>query len=259
MNLAVVGDPVSHSRSPAMHTAAFRETGIPGTYRALRIPEGAYSTVVAMLRSGELDGVNATMPHKDTAYATSDRRSGDAERTRAVNTVVLQDSDLVGYNTDVAGVRHAVSILGIDVDRVVVLGTGGAARAALVAIDGPVAVMGRSPDRARTALESTGTIGEVLPWGAPVDGAIVVNATPIGMLGGGATAMVLPEPVLDSASAVVDMVYGGDTTATIRWAEDAGIPHADGITMLVGQAAAAFEVFTGVPGPRDIMERAARS
>ena len=257
MNLAVVGDPVSHSRSPAMHTAAFRATGIEGTYRALRVPAGAFPTVVAELRSGDLDGVNVTMPHKDAAYAASSDRSPDAERTRSVNTIVMRGGELVGHNTDVAGVRHALSRLGVDAERTVVLGTGGAARSALVAIEGPVAIMGRSPGRARLAIESTDTTAAILPWGASVAGAVVVNATPIGM-GGVLGDETLPDTVLASASGIVDMVYGDDPTPTIRWAANAGIPHIDGITMLVGQAVAAFEVFTGIPGPRDVMEQAAR-
>jgi shikimate dehydrogenase len=232
--------------------------GIAGTYRAIRVPSGAYPTVLERLYAGDLHGVNVTMPHKDVAYATADRRSADANRTRAVNTVVVRDGRLHGSNTDVAGVRHAIATVRTGADRVVVLGTGGAARAALVAIVGPVAVMGRSSDRARMALEAAATPGGLLPWGSSVDGAVVVNATPIGMTGGGTSDDALPEAVLESASAIVDMVYGDHVTPTIRWAERAGIPHADGITMLVGQAVAAFEVFTGVPGPLDVMERAAR-
>lgn len=254
MRFAVVGDPIGHSRSPAIHTAAFAALGIDATYEARRVPFTGFDDVVADLRSGALDGVNVTMPHKEHAYDAATTASDGALRTRAVNTLVARDGALAGHNTDIDGVRHAIAALGdVDAPRLVVLGSGGAARAAVVAADGPVAVMARSPDRAVEVLRTTGTSGDVLAWGDEVHGAIVVNATPLGMRG-----ELLPEAVLSTSSAVVDMVYGDTSTPTIQWAGRTGLPSVDGIVMLVGQAARAFELFVGRTAPMEVMDRAAR-
>lgn len=253
MRLAVVGDPIRHSRSPAIHTAALAAVGLDGSYVARRVATDDFDGVVADLRSGALDGVNVTMPHKDHAYAAAEVRSASADRTHAVNTLLVRSGRLEGHNTDVDGVRHALGVVGSDAPRVVVLGTGAAARAAIVAVTGDVAVMGRSTDRAVDALRSTGTTGDVLVWGADVDGSIMVNATPLGMRG-----EMLPEAVLATAAGLVDMAYGAEPTPAIGWARMHGLAHADGIDMLVGQAATAFTLFTGLPSPVDAMERAAR-
>lgn len=261
MRFAVVGRPVGHSRSPAIHTAAFRALDIDATYEAIDVPDHGFERVVDDLRSRRLDGVNVTMPHKDRAFEAADRVTDEAHRTAAVNTLVVRDGAIVGHNTDVDGVRHAVASLGpalrdlpASMRRFVVLGTGGAARAAVVALGTATAVMGRNAERAADALRITGSRGELLPWGVPIDGAILVNATPVGMRG-----EQLPEPLLASASALIDMVYADAPTASIAWAEDHGLPYADGLTMLVGQAAAAFRVFVDRPAPIAAMERAART
>ena len=253
MNLAVVGDPIHHSRSPLIHTAALAAFGLDGTYVARRVPRDGFAAVVRDLTSGILDGVNVTMPHKDHAFAAAGARSPAAERTRAVNTLVRGASGLEGHNTDVDGVRHALRLVAPPTAGVVVLGTGAAARAAVVAATGPVTVMGRSPERAAATLRTTGTSGDILEWGARVHGAVVVNATPLGM-----RAEALPESVLSSAGGLVDMAYGDEETPAIARARAHGLPFADGIDMLVGQAAAAFTLFTGRPAPMETMERAAR-
>ncbi len=250
-----MGDPVSHSRSPVIHTAAFAALGIDATYEARRVVAGAFGDVVDDLDARRLDGVNVTMPHKRHAFEAASALSDGAERTGAVNTLLPTDGVLHGDNTDIHGVRHAVSTLGdLRYPRVVVLGSGGAARAAIVAVEGPIAVMARSPEQGAEALRTTGAEdGDVLAWGEEVDGALVINATPVGMHG-----EMLPTATLTSAGGVVDMAYGAQATPTIRWAEHHGIPHADGLVMLVGQAARAFELFVGRPAPIDVMSRAVR-
>lgn len=254
MRFAVVGHPVSHSRSPAIHTAAFAAAGIDASYIAVDVPPDGFATVTDWLRSGELDGVNVTMPHKAHARDAADLADDAARRTGAVNTLVRRDGNLEGHNTDIDGVRHALASIGAaEAERVAVLGTGGAARAAIVASPGRIAVMARRTDDAVDALRTTATEGDVLEWGTPVDGAVVINATPIGMKGER-----LPEPILASAGALVDMVYGPEQTPSMAWASHEGLPAADGIAMLIGQAVSAFEIFVGVRAPVDAMERGAR-
>ena len=239
-----------------MHEAAYRAMGIDASYVSLEIPVGAFATVTAMLRTSELDGVNVTMPHKAAAFEAVDERSDLAMRTGAVNTIVVHQGRLSGYNTDVAGVRHAFNMLDLDGDLpVTILGAGGAARAAAVALDGhTLRICARDSKAALRLAHQTEIESDVVPWGSVPAGTIVVNATPIGMHGED-----LPAGIIQSAAGIVDMAYGSSVTPAVVGAAQAGIPFADGVTMLVGQAAAAFRLFVGVDAPMEIMESAARS
>ena len=251
MRFAIVGDPVDHSLSPVIHQAGFSALGIASEYVRVRIERGGFDRVVAMLRSGELDGVNVTMPHKRSAFDAMDVRSEVAERTGAVNTITVgSEGELVGTNTDVAGVRHALDIVDAGGSTpVLVLGGGGAAAAAVVACSGrPIFVSARRGSAADALLRTSSTTGMSVPWGEGVAGAVVVNATPLGMHGES-----LPDGPLITASALVDMTYGSGVTNATAWASEHGIPAADGLDMLLGQAYAAFEVFTGQPAPREAM------
>ncbi len=253
MRFAVVGDPVEHSRSPAIQSAAFTACGIEATYEAIQVAEGRFGEIVAALRSGRLTGVNVTMPHKDAAFAGVDHPDQDAERTRSVNTVVATEEGLWGHNTDVSGVRRAMEGIDRPDAPVLVLGYGGAARAALVALAGrDLYVSGRDATRAAAVGRVAGVTAEPVVWGRGVPGAVVVNATPLGMEGER-----LPDGVLDEAAGLLDMVYGDGTTPAVLEARRRSLPHADGVAMLVAQAVGAFELFTGVPAPVEVMERAA--
>ena len=255
MRFAVVGDPVSHSRSPAIHRAAFEATGIDAVYDAIEVPLGGFGTVVAEIERGDLTGVNVTMPLKREAFAACDSVSQEASASGAVNTVTVGEGRIHGDNTDVDGVRHSLERLRVDKAPVLILGGGGAARAACVAVtERDLWVTTRRPGGAEETLDGTGVRGRTVAWGAPVTGAIVVNATPLGMHG-----EELPKQVLTEASGLVDMVYGDDVSPAVREARRMGIPVSDGIDMLVGQAACAFEIFVGQPAPIEVMERAARA
>jgi shikimate dehydrogenase len=250
-----VGDPIAHSRSPAIQNAALAHLSIDAEYVAIRVPFDDFASVVDALRSGKLAGVNVTMPHKLHAYDAVDLRTDRAERAGAVNTITVDGRFLAGHNTDVAGVAHAIGILGLPPGTpALVLGTGGAARAAVVALDGrATSVSGRNDARAIDMIKRAAASCDVVRWGTGVPGAIVVNATPIGMDGDA-----LPDAILEVAAGVVDMVYGDGPTPTARAARGLGIPIADGLDMLLGQAAEAFERFTGRPAPLEVMEAAAR-
>jgi shikimate dehydrogenase len=260
VRLAVVGDPISHSRSPEIHTAAMSALGIDGTFDRIEVPDGEFDDVVEALRVGSLDGVNVTMPHKTRAYEVVDVRSETAERTGSVNTIVSTPQGLVGHNTDVAGASFAVESLGLPLDSpVLILGAGGAARAAVVAVADlggtrTITVSARDPERAAATMRRTATTGHVVAWGTAVPGAIVVNATPIGMRG-----EQLPTGVVEASMGLVDMTYGDRPSPAIVGARDRGVPVSDGVTMLVGQARAAFVLFLGVEPPIGVMEAAARS
>ena len=238
-----------------MHLAAFDHAGIAGTFDRLRVPLDSFSEVVHALRNGRLDAVSVTMPHKSNAFLSADVRSPEAERSGAVNTLVRDDRGLHGYNTDVAGVRHSFSILSVPADVPVrILGAGGAARAAAVALEGhPTSVSARRPEEAQAMIDSTGVDGGMTDWVEAEPGCVLVNATPIGMQGER-----LPLHFLDGIEGVIDMAYGRAETPLVRLAHERGIPVVDGIDMLAGQAVEAFRRFTGVRVPVEVFEQAAR-
>jgi shikimate dehydrogenase len=252
---AVVGDPVEHSRSPAIHNAAFAALGIDAEFGWLQVQRGEFDQVVHALRSGELDGVSVTMPHKHAAYEAADERSDSALRAGAVNTLVVEGDRLVGHNTDVAGVRHALAMIESDETApTLILGNGGAAAAALLAVEGRhVYLSGRSEARARTLAGRVGVEVTVIAWGHPVSMATVINATPLGMAGED-----LPDGVVERAAALLDMTYGAQRSPAVAHALALGLPAADGLAMLTGQAVEAFELFTGQKAPATTMEHAAR-
>lgn len=254
LRLALLGDPVGHSRSPLIHAAALAALGMPGEYEARRTDEAGVRAAVDEMRRGALDGANVTMPLKRAALDAVDSASLEAIRAGAVNTLVLRSGAVTGENTDVGGIGDVVERGGFPPDTpVLVLGAGGAAAAAVLAFeDRAPAVSARRRDAAAVLAESTGVTVEAIGWGIGVPGAIVVNATPLGM--GGEH---IPRPVLEQASGLVDLAYGPEATPAAAWARGR-IPLADGLDVLVAQAARSFTLWTGTPAPIDVMERAAR-
>lgn len=251
MRLVVLGNPVTRSRSPAIHRAALEAVGITGDYVAREVDESGVDAALAELRAGELDGANVTMPHKRLAASRCDRLDGDAAAGGVANTLAMREGMLVGWNTDVGAIR-AASPPG---ERtVLVLGAGGAAAAALVAFgDSPLAVSARRPDAALALAERIAPSARSIPWGTPQPGALVVNATAIGMRGES-----LPHGIVEAASGLIDLPYSDSPTPACLAAQRRGIPWVDGLELLVAQAAASFLIWTGVEAPIAVMRAAAR-
>lgn len=258
---AVLGDPVAHSLSPRLHSAAIAARDLDAVYLALRCgPHDAPGLIRAIARAG--GGGNVTVPHKERAAEAVERTTAAVERTGACNTFWFHEGEVWGDNTDVAGFRGAVASLrpaGVAGARALLLGAGGAARAALFAlIDGgaaEVAVLNRTPARARTL---TDTVGEgralALASASDVDGEpfdLVVNATSLGLHP--ADALPLDVERCGEVGAVLDLVYGAQPTPLVRSARRCGIPADDGREMLLLQAAAAFRNWFGDPVPLDAM------
>lgn len=252
MRLVLLGRPVSHSRSPAIHRAALAACGIAGDYTASDVDGPGFAAACRDVAAGRFDGANVTMPYKRAAREACAVVDRDADRAAAVNTVMgAGQGRLAGWNTDVVALRHALDAMGTA--PVLVLGAGGAAAAALVAADRrSVWVAARRPEASRDLASRYGAAA--VDWGTPRHGAIVVNATSLGMKGEG-----LPEGILEAAAGLVDLAYGPQPTpaSAAMAAEDR--PVVDGLTLLVDQAAASFELWTGHPAPRGVMEAAART
>lgn len=259
----VIGDPVRHSRSPAIHNAAFEAVGLDWVYVAFRVPPGGAEGAVEAMRALGFGGMSVTMPHKEAVIAALDILTPEADRLRAVNCIAWESGAggavgrLVGHNTDGSGFLASLRERGFEPSgaRCVVLGAGGAARSVVLALAGAgaaeISVSGRSPQRVRQAVELAGRAGRVLPEKDTAEVAqgadLLVNATPLGMSEG--DPLPVPAGCLGRAF-VADLVYHPARTGLLRAAEAAGAPVAiNGIGMLVHQAARAFEIWTGLDAP----------
>ena len=256
MRLVLLGDPVAHSRSPAILQAALAAVGIEGRYEARRVDLSGVYRACAEIRAGVLHGANVTMPHKQTAAWAADRLAPAAGRCRAVNTLVGEDGEVVGHNTDVGGLRLVREWAGLPAGApVLVLGAGGAAAAALVAFSGaPLHVAARSAGAGRALAAGLGLEAAEVPWGQAVPGALVVNATPVGSDGGR-----LPPGVVEQAAGLIDLPYGPGVTPAAAAARRQGLPTADGLEILVAQAALSFRLWTGIEAPLVVMRQAVRA
>lgn len=246
---ALAGDPVAHSLSPAMHTAALRESGLEGSYELVRCDADGFRDLVGRLVVGEFAGLNVTMPHKGLAHEVSDRLTPEAEAAVSINTLRAGDGSIHGHSSDVVAFKEAFAVMG-EPSRIVLMGTGGSARAALAAFGGDVLVWGRTPDKVEAFVASSG--GEALR-NLPPD-YVLVNCTPLGMRGED-----LPGGMIESASGLVDLPYGPGETPAVSTARDAGIPVVDGLLFLAVQAAESFRWWTGREVAVDTMVDAARN
>ncbi|MDE0170387.1 MAG: hypothetical protein OXS29_12915 [bacterium] len=250
LRLAVLGNPVAHSLSPRIQRAALAYAGIEGTYVRRRVDPDGMQRAAADIRSGRLYGANVTMPHKGLAARLADDRSPEAQRCAGANTLWMEGGRLRAHTTDPDGVRFAWDHAGLPEDApVLLLGAGGAAAAALAALDGrECRVSARREEAARALVSQVNPDAPLIGWGKGVPGAVVVNATPLGMAGDN-----LPSGVLDEAVGLLEMAYGqGETPAGVLL-RSRGFPVAPGELMLVGQGVASFAIWTGVDVPPEVM------
>ena len=260
----ILGNPVEHSLSPVIQNAAFRESGVDGVYVALRCDVDRMVGFMLGI-SGAGGGGNVTLPHKEKAASILDRPSEAVRRTGACNTFWSEDGALCGDNTDVEGFGRALRhFLGGSAAgyRVLLLGAGGAARAALVSLMGDqaadVLILNRTVERARAVARRIG--GErvrVAQDRSDVDDGVfdlVVNTTRLGLSSEDELPLDLER--LSRAGAVMDLVYGPGATAFVAASKRLGIPAVDGGEMLVHQGAVAFERWWGEAAPIEVMRRA---
>ena len=258
----IIGDPVVHSRSPAIHNAAYAALDLDWVFVAFRVPAGSAAGALSGARLMGIAGLNVTMPHKTDAAEACDVLSPNAAALGAVNTVVVRDGVLTGDSTDGEGLVRALRDEGIDLggSKILVLGAGGAGRAitqSLGASGARVTVAARRLDAAvaAAALAADGKAVDLERVGPAVAEAdVVVNATPIGMRG---EAPPFDPDLLVGRRLVLDTVYAPVETPLLAAARARSVPAANGLGMLVHQAALAFEAFTGVAAPLAVMRAAA--
>lgn len=252
----VIGDPIAHSKSPVIHGFWLKALGLPGEYRAHHVtPDALASYFADRAADPEWRGCNITLPHKEAALAHVTDPGDVRGSIGAINTVVRgENGALVGTNTDAAGFYAPLAETDLDGAHAVVIGSGGAARAILFALSrigiGAVTLMVRNPLKGAGLVASFGLKGDVIGFDAPLPPAdLIVNASPLGMTG--QAPLTLDLSPLPSDAIVYDIVYSPLETGLLAAARDRNLATIDGLEMLIGQAAAAFELFFGVAPPRD--------
>ncbi len=271
----IFGYPIGHSISPAMHNAAFTSIGIDAVYEAWETtPEDLPAGVVA-LRSDSYLGANVTVPHKQAVMEHLDEIDDLATRIGAVNTIVNRNGRLLGSNTDALGFINSlrneagISVVGLNV---VLVGAGGAARAAAYALAdaeaGALTIANRTVERAVSLADEVGRGGVEMAAFSIADpnfllaceqSDLIVNSTSVGMLHGPAEGeSPIPPDVISPGCVVYDMVYNPPDTPLLVHAERAGAKVVGGLPMLVYQGAAAWTRWTGREAPVEVMFGAAR-
>ncbi len=268
--VVLLGWPARYSLSPVIHNAAFAEQGLDLAYLVAPVREGDIEVAVRGLGAIGAVGANVTVPHKRTVMDVCDHLTEEARLVGAVNTLVWTTDGLLGDNTDAVGLLDAVTadIIVERDDRLVVLGTGGAARAVAVAagrLGTHLTVVGRKRDAADDVAEVAVQAGAAGAGAVDVadtaavtaairDARIVLNATPLGMNG---ERLAEPFHALRPDQVAYDLIYDPPETPFLRSAHDAGAVAHHGIGMLVAQAAASYRRWTGQAPPLGVMSAAA--
>lgn len=258
----VVGDPIAHSLSPAIHTYWLKEHGIKGAYGAIHVLQDTFAEHIQHLRAQGYRGVNVTLPHKEAAFALADSKDDLALKTGAVNTLVFKEDGIKGYNTDVFGfaenLRSTLNPVESYMDSCLVLGAGGAARGVIQALISlgarQIFLTNRTQAKAQNIVD---TFQHFVPGASPVsciawenrheplrDVSLVINTTQLGMIG--QPKLDLRLDTLSKTAAVTDIVYKPLKTPLLEEAGRLGVRVADGLGMLLWQAAPGFEMWFGI-------------
>jgi len=273
--LAVIGDPIAHSKSPQMHNPALQTLGIDASYIRVQVPVGSVAQSFAMFREAGFWGVNITIPHKFEALDAVDHLDALARVLGAVNTVAIREDGLHGYNSDGPGFLRAVEEgfgVAAATQRVLILGAGGGAGRAVAVqcalVGSPrILLANRTSAKAEALKEEilslpevhARTQVEVVEWS---DGALsqvmsgvdlIVNGSPLGMKDGDPP--LIPAASLTPAHRLFDMVYraGGARTSLGHTAEQTGAAYVDGSLLLLHQGAISFEHWFSQPAPLEVM------
>lgn len=253
---ALFGNPVAQSLSPLMHGAAFAQMGFAATYTAYQVNDAA--DVVRIIRTRGIRGASITIPFKETVLAFLDEVDANASGIGAVNTIVNRDGGLVGYNTDGPGlIRDLAEWMTIRGKTFIILGAGGAARAAVFALiqaGGTPVIVNRTAERTRMLADHFGC-----RWGLPaeigrLEADCLINTTPLGMFPD-MDRTPLEKKFLVPFPFVMDMIYNPVKTRLLRDAEAVGCAIRSGVGMFVHQGAEQIRLWTGTEPPRELMRR----
>jgi 3-dehydroquinate dehydratase / shikimate dehydrogenase len=262
----IIGAPVAHSASPAIHNRAFAALGLDFVYLPFEVQNvETFFTRFVRLATREIDwnlrGFSVTIPHKTAVFPLLDKCDAAAVEVGAVNTVVIDERKLTGYNTDVQGAMEPIErVIKLEGESCAVIGAGGAARAlvyGLINRGARVSVFARDPAKATELAEHFSV--DVFPLDAffASDASVVINTTPVGMRGHAEGSSPVPRESLRGRRVVYDLVYNPLDTQFLIDARAEGCTTINGLEMLIAQAALQFELWTGQQAPIDAMRQAA--
>ena len=269
--VGLIGYPLHHSLSPAMHNAAFAEMGLDWCYLPLPVKPNSLSEAVAGLRALGFQGANVTIPYKERVMEFLDTNSEAAQAIGAVNTILVRGEKLCGHNTDWMGFLRALREGGFEPSEktALVLGAGGAARAVVYALareGARVVVLNRTPERAQALVQALSSFTDASLEAFPLsevtlarevrDVQLLVNATPVGMYPETEHSPVPEGLPLPSSLTVFDLVYNPLKTSLVKQAEARGLRTLGGLGMLVHQGGEAFRLWTGQEAPVEVMRQA---
>jgi shikimate dehydrogenase len=263
----IIGDPIQHSLSPAMQNAAFNKLGMNSSYIAFRVRKGELKESIESLRAIGVSGFNITVPHKVEVINYLDQLDISVRKANAVNTVHNVGGVLKAYNTDIYGFIHPLHLRKINFNgmKVLLIGAGGAARAALAALAdengiSEINIANRSEGNARLLLEVSVPLGlncKIVQWeeipAFSKTAELIVNATTVGM---NSEPSLLDYQNINKHGIVYDIVYRPIHTALLDNAKQAGAEVIHGYEMLLHQGAKSFEIWTGMSAPIDGMKKA---
>lgn len=268
--MAVIGDPIRHSKSPLMHNAALAASECDGVYTAFHVLPEQLGEAIAGMRALGIRGMNVTIPHKENVIAHLDQIDNHARMIGAVNTIVNDNGTLIGYNTDGPGyVRSLIEETGIDLEeaRVLLIGAGGAARGlAYALLHGGVkqlVIANRTADRAERIVDELHSIGNIeatalidgIPQVKPDQVDVIINTTSLGMHPN-VEEMSVQASYLMPHMIVSDIIYNPLETKLLAAAKAVGARTHSGLGMFVYQGAIAFELWTGKKAPTEVMRDA---
>jgi len=272
----VIGHPIGHSLSPAMQNAAFTALGLDYCYVAFDVSPDDIPAALAGMRALNIVGFNVTIPHKPVVFRLVDRLDNSAQMVEAVNTVRYDAKGMVGYSTDAEGFVRPLESLGISLadKRIVIIGAGGAARSVAAAClnrgAGSIVVLNRTPEKGRELVDRLKRLAQPAAGHLPVLDAIqlkigqaavseadlLVQCTSVGM----SPLQDAPPPIspawIRPDSVVYDLIYNPAETRLLAAARAIGATTINGVDMLVQQGAVAFQIWTGIDPPVDVMRRA---
>lgn len=265
----VIGDPIEHTVSPAMHNAAFKALHLDYIYVPFKVSKQDLGSAVAGMRALNIRGFNVTIPHKVDIIPLLDEIDEFSGKIGSVNVVSNENGQLIGYNTDAHGFLYALLDQGVDPEgqKVVVIGAGGAARSicfALAERGAVLTILNRTPEKAaRFATEMSEMTGQPIQvmalnsenlTGALDNAEILINTTSVGMYPQSDRTLVTHD-LIKSHLTVVDIIYNPFKTRLLSEAERAGARTISGIDMLIWQGALAFEIWTGRKPPVNVMRK----
>ncbi|GIP20584.1 shikimate dehydrogenase [Paenibacillus sp. J22TS3] len=266
--LGVMGDPIAHSKSPVMHEAALRALSLQGSYVPLHVKRERLAQAVEGIRAMGFRGVNVTVPHKVEVMSLLDDIDDGARRIGAVNTIVNQDGHLTGYNTDGIGYVRSLKeevVFDLKGKTVIVLGAGGAARGIIYALlqeaPGQIVIANRTADKAvNLAREWSGlgnlsgcAVADVRQAVSRAD--VLINTTSVGMHPD-IHSTPLESSWIPEGIVVSDLIYNPLETVFLRQAKERGCQIHGGLGMFINQGAYAFEYWTGMSAPAEVMREA---